>query len=265
MMTFFLILPLLFGWDSDTSAAFNFSFYYTGPVDETLRIIAYPVLNDAYSQIGTDLNFYPDTPIVIFIRTDTGQISPDIVTLWNEAGNNKIVLSEQDLRLGGDPIFTAQAGRDPPLSMTYYEDIMTRRIRGAYMQALMTQKIKVPMPSWFTAGIINMAAWRGAGLHGIDKQNLNRPVNSYIPLDQINSQNAATDYSLASAEIKDFFGFLVSKYGKFNIQEMLRRLVEGTDFNDAIEDVYMTDVEYLEEDWRFERDFNYSNNQPFRR
>jgi len=179
------------------------------------------VLEDAYAELGAELNFYPNVsvPVLLYSHSDFAAVtrSPD----WAGA------VYDGKIRL---PLAGLSRMNERLAALLYHE----------YMHVIVHFMAKRHAPVWLNEGLAELAgrrlffppliAFPGAVESGqlLDWQRLEQP---FALLDKM---DAALAYEQSYALVR----FLVERYGWFKVAELLERLGTQKDWRAAVEAVY---------------------------
>jgi len=218
-----------------TTLASNFTLAYDGEIHPDLGNEVLSVLEEAYADLGGDLNFYPNVqvPVILYTRRDFENVtsSPD----W-AAGlyDGKIRIP-----LGG---VTRMTDRLRALLYHEYTHVLLRYLAGR------------TLPAWLNEGVAEVAersqlatpspvlqnALQADAL--LDFQLLEKPFST-LPQQEV---------PLAYEQSYSFARFIIETYGWYKLADWLREIGKGAPACEAAEkafEAYMRDCNSLRTEW----------------
>jgi len=200
------------------------------------------ILDEAYYDVGNDLGYFPEKPIEVIIYTSKKYQTPSVIPDWATGlYDGRIHLKIGDLK----------KGREHLKYIVYHE----------YTHALLRQWIKQDIPVWLDEGLATYEGLLPLKGRYIWKIPLKYKDFSLTELDKPfyrfqKPQEAHRSYQLC----KEIISYLVKRYGKYRLKDLLEELSEGKDFNSAFLKVYNLDIVRFEEDLkRYFRRIKYRN------
>jgi hypothetical protein len=188
------------------------------------------LLDEAYYDIGNDLGYLPEEPIEVIIYTSEKYELPSAMPDWATGiYDGRIHLKIGDIR----------KGRKHLKYIVYHE----------YTHALLRQWIKQDIPTWLNEGL---AAYEGL-LH--NKYVWKKPVKcKFYSLTELNEafykpkskESVLCRYKLS----KETVSYLVKRYGKYRLKDLLEKLSEGANLDSAFSSVYYINLVQFEKDWK---------------
>ena len=208
------------GMEQESRGHFQLSFVDgEGSADLAKDILA--ILEDAYVELGSELDFYPEVmvPVLLYTRREYSTLtgSPD----WSGG------VYDCKIRL---PLAGLKRMSEPFAALLYHE----------YMHVLVHFLANRNTPVWLNEGLAEMAGRRfftpdfdamhtnegGAGL--IEWQRLAEPFTSLEP----------SQVPIAYQQSYSLVRFMVDRYGWFKMAELLRRLGNNRDWQAVVAEVY---------------------------
>lgn len=205
--------------EQDYRGHFQLSFVDDGPSTEMASVIL-SSLEDAYAEIGADLNYYPDilVPVLIYTRSEYTHVtgSPD----WSGA------LYDGKIRL---PLAGVESMHEQLVALLYHE----------YMHVLVHFMTKGQAPVWLNEGLAEAAGRRiYSDPHGhmvslepevlLDWQKLSGPFTNLVDV----------EVPLAYEQSFLLTTYMIDNYGWFRMTELLHSLGKGNAWQDAVAEVY---------------------------
>ncbi|MDT8444429.1 MAG: peptidase MA family metallohydrolase [Desulfuromonadales bacterium] len=199
---------------------FQLSFVDGGQSD-TLATAILETLEDAFTELGSDLAYYPDVrvPVLLYSHNDFSAVtnSPD----WAGA----LYDGKIRLPLGGMSEMTEQLA-----ALLYHE----------YMHVLLRFLVKQHIPVWLNEGLAELA---GRRVHSLSLRQLQKATkeNRLIPWHDLAvpfTGLADDNVPLAYEQSYSLVVFLVDRFGWHKIKELLERLGQRQEWQTAIAGTY---------------------------
>ena len=199
---------------------FQLSFADGGQSDNLATTIV-ETLEDAYSELGSDLGYYPDVkvPVLLYSRKDFSSVtnSPD----WAGA----VYDGKIRLPLGG---------------MHHMSDQLAAMLYHEYMHVLVHFRANRNIPVWLNEGLAELA---GRRIHSLPLESLQRASeeNQLIHWDELTGPFtglADNKVRLAYEQSYSLVYFLVDRFGWHKMAELLERLGKRQAWQAAIAAVY---------------------------
>lgn len=220
--------------EQDYQGVFEISYADNGQSDLADAIL--DVLNDAYREVGYDLDFYPEiqVPVLIYNRREFKQVtkSPD----WAGA----VYDGKIRIPLGGMTRMTS-----PLQALLYHE----------YAHVLVRYLGKGRVPTWLNEGFAEVA---GRQFHDppLERLQLAREQDALLSLETLEKSFAKMSSDQAALAYEQSYSltyFLIDYFGAFWFKDLLLALGSGLPFEQAIEKVYADygmDWAAIEAEWR---------------
>jgi len=200
-------------------ATFHFTIKFEGHEERDVADEMIRILEEAYSEIGKSLSYYPDTPITVILYSD--QQFRDITRTPSWTGG----LFDGKIRIP-----TAGAG----FSSVGLSRILYHEYTHAIVYALTGGRI----PTWLNEGLaLNLENGDPTVWNPIFKEAVRN--NRLIPLQALHGSFMDLDEATASVAYAESYAavkYLVDRYGLFTIQGLLKDLSHQSDFAKVFED-----------------------------
>ncbi|MCP4717580.1 MAG: hypothetical protein GY868_20860 [Deltaproteobacteria bacterium] len=224
-----------------SAATGNFTLKFLKQKNSALADDVGAILQQAYNDIGRDVDLYPNGAIqvIIYPRSSRNQLTyfPD----W-AAG-----IYDGKIRIGEDLWHRRTYLR----AVLYHE----------YTHALVHIISGNTAPLWLNEGLAEYEARR---FHSAAKRRQRRQLlaeatgqNKLLPIAQLNSMSLAAMsrmspqmIPLVYAQSESFVTFLIERYCLYDLVHILRLLGTGTSLQDALQTVFYDNLHTLESEWR---------------
>jgi len=213
----------------------NFSISYDGEAHPDLGEQVLDVLEEAYAETGSDFDFYPNVqvPVILYTRRDFLSItaSPD----W--AGG----LYDGKIRIpvGGIREMT------PQLRAVLYHE---------YTHVLLRYLAGNEIPAWLNEGLAEIAGRRhfSTPLNTLKKAFKEGKLLDFAEIDRSFSSIPSYKVPLAYEQSYSFVNFLIGRYGRYMIGDLLQEIRLGMTVCEAVGKVYgnyRSDCDSLQNEW----------------
>ena len=227
----------------------HFEIRYFHKKDIILAEYAQEVLENSYYEIGLDLGFYPEKPIIV-------EIFPDLQSFTYAS-----TLSEKDIKTTGVVgvcMFNRIMILSPRLLPQGYNWADT--LAHEYTHYLLFHKSHNSVPVWLHEGIAKLEEKRWKE----NKRNVINPYfetilakalrdNSLVPIEKMHPSFGKLDSSyeaqLAFAQVGTVANYLINRWGKDSISRLVEILKESGDYKASIKELTHMDFQSFYNSW----------------
>jgi tetratricopeptide (TPR) repeat protein len=217
----------------DTRETGHFTVKYSGTNKALVGDWLLPVLEDAYSVVGTKLGYYPDRKITVILYTDQEFKAATDSPGWAGA------------------IFDGKI-RIPVKGASDSIDLLKKVVIHEYTHAVVFELAGQQCPTWLNEGLAQ-------DMEGADVDNADTVAIDYVKLKgpkiplrglggsftTMSSENAYTAYMMSYSAVD----FLLKKYGMSSVKAILSGIKEGKTIDQAISAALLISLDDFVERW----------------
>ncbi|MBI5189526.1 MAG: tetratricopeptide repeat protein [Nitrospirae bacterium] len=209
--------------------SFSFNIKYEGEEKRELGDEVMRILEEASSNVGGDLGYYPRESVTVILYTR--QQFNDVTQAPDWSGG----IYDGTVRI---PVGGTHINRDALALVLHHE----------YTHAVVHMMAGSGVPTWLNEGIAQYEErW-------VREQESDLGYNKPVPLSSLNGSFLGMDggdqVGLAYAQSLSVVEFYISRYGMYSLSELLGGLGEGKGIEDAFQDVTGSSLASFEYSWR---------------